>query len=143
MVRLTGKKSFHFNSIKVRLKHDFNTSLSVPSRFQFHKGTIKTQVTTTADTLSSKFQFHKGTIKTQLADLLSQILQNFNSIKVRLKRQAGSVPRFLHVFQFHKGTIKTGAQQLGSAISKFQFHKGTIKTKHTFHMPVYSSISIP
>ena len=62
---MTNHKLQYFNSIKVRLKP------------------------TTADTLSAngdKFQFHKGTIKTENAlypSLLGEI--NFNSIKVRLK----------------------------------------------------------
>ena len=33
--------------------------------FQFHKGTIRTDVMATADTASSEFQFHKGTIRTR------------------------------------------------------------------------------
>ena len=76
----------HFNSIKVRLKHeqiaifdlsnlDFN-SIKVrlkrgrhPPRlccrlFQFHKGTIKTEWTEIKEIGFWKFQFHKGTIKT-------------------------------------------------------------------------------
>ena len=32
--------------------------------FQFHKGTIRTEVITTANTASTVFQFHKGTIRT-------------------------------------------------------------------------------
>ena len=32
--------------------------------FQFHKGTIKTQLATKISNLFGEFQFHKGTIKT-------------------------------------------------------------------------------
>ena len=34
------------------------------TRFQFHKGTIKTDVTTAEKIYAALFQFHKGTIKT-------------------------------------------------------------------------------
>ena len=33
-------------------------------KFQFHKGTIKTEFATPPTSLLSVFQFHKGTIKT-------------------------------------------------------------------------------
>ena len=35
---------------------------------------------------SPRFQFHKGTIKTALSVCDSELLKNFNSIKVRLKQ---------------------------------------------------------
>ena len=55
-----------------------------------------------------RFQFHKGTIKTQIDRGLSQQVLYFNSIKVRLKRRI-TMPqnRRRRKFQFHKGTIKT------------------------------------
>ena len=76
-----------------------------------------------------KFQFHKGTIKTNSLHYDAESKRNFNSIKVRLKlggllSAAGNL-----VFQFHKGTIKT--PKTDSRVSRFigfQFHKGTIKT---------------
>ena len=128
------KVIFHrnFNSIKVRLKREseFNVVKSKPS-FQFHKGTIKTRVMLlelfviltyfnsikvrlkqTIGCLpksANSFQFHKGTIKTERADNWVFRSQNFNSIKVRLKRRAlERRERFSLRFQFHKGTIKTG-----------------------------------
>ena len=55
-----------------------------------------------------QFQFHKGTIKTPLPIRCPHLVINFNSIKVRLKREL--LPIFntwVNPFQFHKGTIKT------------------------------------
>ena len=54
-----------FNSIKVRLKLR-RLAWQVPQivLFQFHKGTIKTNVIIFRYYLSILFQFHKGTIKT-------------------------------------------------------------------------------
>ena len=56
-----------------------------------------------------RFQFHKGTIKTQNTDqLLTVHIINFNSIKVRLKQNFNLDDKFgVSLFQFHKGTIKT------------------------------------
>ena len=80
------------------------------------------------------------------------ILNNFNSIKVRLKPPGRTPPATRHRFQFHKGTIKTRSRYLSdttyidfnsikvrlklwvlnptAVTSKFQFHKGTIKTNN-------------
>ena len=56
-------------------------------------------------------------------------MNNFNSIKVRLKRYVATAKLLNSLFQFHKGTIKTeqvaNNMKVGQA---FQFHKGTIKT---------------
>ena len=38
--------------------------LVYPALFQFHKGTIKTEVASGIKTQGRTFQFHKGTIKT-------------------------------------------------------------------------------
>ena len=76
----------HFNSIKVRLKHDVKQYATDFWLFQFHKGTIKTEVT---------------------VQIACQHL-NFNSIKVRLKLPTQTSPSdSACTFQFHKGTIKT------------------------------------
>ena len=99
--------TLNFNSIKVRLKHGRLCGLCFICIFQFHKGTIKTLNSIrywlenasfqfhkgTIKTLfrvfllivSVIFQFHKGTIKTERFRMDSDILSNFNSIKVRLK----------------------------------------------------------
>ena len=102
----------------------------IPS-FQFHKGTIKTPLTLRKRRVLTTFQFHKGTIKTfrrrHSEICLLQVFQfhkgtiktsggcegarrwlDFNSIKVRLKREVPYLTkRLINVFQFHKGTIKT------------------------------------
>ena len=55
-------------------------------RFQFHKGTIKTEADPQPETTAQEFQFHKGTIKTLTEDEdLTDEYKYFNSIKVRLK----------------------------------------------------------
>ena len=53
------------------------------------------------------FQFHKGTIRTQIehGNWMSQ--SYFNSIKVQLERRTTSELRNILSFQFHKGTIRT------------------------------------
>ena len=54
----------NFNSIKVRLKLAAGGSLLSGILFQFHKGTIKTQLANVSPQSVGTFQFHKGTIKT-------------------------------------------------------------------------------
>ena len=54
-----------------------------------------------------QFQFHKGTIKTQLLEHGRTFQSYFNSIKVQLKHVAEQVSKEILIFQFHKGTIKT------------------------------------
>ena len=75
----------NFNSIKVRLKQ------------QFQKDPLT----------YLKFQFHKGTIKTNLSLQKTALYKHFNSIKVRLKRLGSYAGKGIGLFQFHKGTIKT------------------------------------
>ena len=53
------------------------------------------------------FQFHKGTIKTEIDNLSENDRRYFNSIKVRLKLPSSSAANLVTLFQFHKGTIKT------------------------------------
>ena len=78
----------NFNSIKVRLKPAASLGSAAAGVFQFHKGTIKTQVVAWCVRLYYRFQFHKGTIKTPKgARPYGMGLVNFNSIKVRLKRE--------------------------------------------------------
>ena len=45
-VSVVFKHKFYFNSIKVRLKHDHREHPAEVTLFQFHKGTIKTDQTT-------------------------------------------------------------------------------------------------
>ena len=54
----------YFNSIKVRLKQEYEKRKRENRIFQFHKGTIKTELTRDNASLQQQFQFHKGTIKT-------------------------------------------------------------------------------
>ena len=75
------------------------------------------------------FQFHKGTIRTNLFTDWLCCGGNFNSIKVRLERASASILIVIAKFQFHKGTIRTTASVDGSTgRDLFQFHKGTIRT---------------
>ena len=55
----------NFNSIKVRLElfGDFR-NFGSPIKFQFHKGTIRTDGGNKCSASSAVFQFHKGTIRT-------------------------------------------------------------------------------
>ena len=57
--------------------------------------------------LGYKFQFHKGTIRTICSMTISNLMRNFNSIKVRLELSGVSPAEFSGSFQFHKGTIRT------------------------------------
>ena len=54
-------------------------------KFQFHKGTIKTASVRLYRLAAELFQFHKGTIKTIFRANKAIMIDNFNSIKVRLK----------------------------------------------------------
>ena len=78
-----------------------------------------------------QFQFHKGTIKTEVFDMMTTGESHFNSIKVRLKHKVlSALSSIFHLFQFHKGTIKTTSSSISQvSYFLFQFHKGTIKTK--------------
>ena len=60
---------------------------SIFSKFQFHKGTIKTSVQRRSRGAAPTFQFHKGTIKTPPDHSIRKSLNDFNSIKVRLKQK--------------------------------------------------------
>ena len=55
------------------------------SKFQFHKGTIKTDHGRNNRQPFAEFQFHKGTIKTKSFNDVGFRCAHFNSIKVRLK----------------------------------------------------------
>ena len=77
----------NFNSIKVRLE-------------------LKEKVRKNA--LVCLFQFHKGTIRTEVFDMMTTGESHFNSIKVRLERGfLGCLCGLAAQFQFHKGTIRT------------------------------------
>ena len=64
----------------------------------------------TADTLDSagtKFQFHKGAIRTVNDPNISDSERHFNSIKVRLEHHSDLDISVTFRFQFHKGAIRT------------------------------------
>ena len=78
----------YFNSIKVQLEHKF------PQR-AFHSilyfNSIKVQLELnplTAGIIAGAFQFHKGTIRTVVSSLVSCCYTYFNSIKVQLEPAA-------------------------------------------------------
>ena len=97
--------------------------------FQFHKGTIRTELqvlnlvsllhfnsikvqlepikSVMTITCTDRFQFHKGTIRTKDAQQAVNAEQNFNSIKVQLELISPSTSGSSTIFQFHKGTIRT------------------------------------
>ena len=75
----------NFNSIKVQLEH-----------------TVAVVVLA-----NTPFQFHKGTIRTQMKHTNGNELKNFNSIKVQLEPFTIKCVTTISVFQFHKGTIRT------------------------------------
>ena len=54
----------YFNSIKVQLERNIAARPASFSRFQFHKGTIRTYSALENDPKYYRFQFHKGTIRT-------------------------------------------------------------------------------
>ena len=90
------------------------------------------------------FQFHKGSIKTQMHAVYGTNVTNFNSIKVRLRQHMCFVEDNNHVFQFHKGSIKTcGKCTIQPGVLLFQFHKGSIKTDISGPLWAKEPISIP
>ena len=88
--------------------------ITPPRRFQFHKGTIRTGSVYSEPCRRTWFQFHKGTIRTGNSFSRNGLLYlSFNSIKVRLELEPGTLVRLLgSEFQFHKGTIRTSRTAL-------------------------------
>ena len=64
------------------------------------------------------FQFHKGTIRTSVSSVIYTLKAYFNSIKVRLEPNSdtGECPQTK--FQFHKGTIITVVRIIQKFINK-------------------------
>ena len=72
------------------------------------------------------------------------LLQDFNSIKVRLEPKTRSAKNVVETFQFHKGTIRTCPGSVRKSVEpKFQFHKGTIRTGSMVLINTNTGISIP
>ena len=79
------REIFQFH--KGTIKTDILRSIYIrDEKFQFHKGTIKTHAMDIIIPMKVPFQFHKGTIKTECWNQERQPPSNFNSIKVRLKQ---------------------------------------------------------
>ena len=74
-----------FNSIKVQLEHKIVLKTTSVLEFQFHKGTIRTKLSTELFGVLTLFQFHKGTIRTYQVFCSHHRLSDFNSIKVQLE----------------------------------------------------------
>ena len=118
--------------------------------FQFHKGTIRTFVSSSLIEYVTYFNSIKVRLELRLHQEKGLEWVHFNSIKVRLELSSSTPVRADEVFQFHKGTIRTGTwterwftffnfnsikvrleQPLlawGLRCVQFQFHKGTIRT---------------
>ena len=113
-------------------------------KFQFHKGTIKTLLTTPFTSRRQHFNSIKVRLKLPDSNISVSAKQHFNSIKVRLKHLSCLVDSVLSEFQFHKGTIKTGDTGCRfHSDRQFQFHKGTIKTLVCYSCLEFYIISIP
>ena len=120
--------------------------------FQFHKGTIRTELqvlnlvsllhfnsikvqlepikSVMTITCTDRFQFHKGTIRTVISITSFLFFANFNFIKVQLElylhsylRQSRQNFNSIKVQLEHDSVFRQVFQPL------FQFHKGTIRTE--------------
>ena len=76
----------YFNSIKVQLEQVSTKEFSLNPIFQFHKGTIRTDLSHRHMFTAQVFQFHKGTIRTSQKLMLVLLFLYFNSIKVQLEQ---------------------------------------------------------
>ena len=96
-----------FNSIKVQLERIARRLCRWCGEFQFHKGTIRTELEEETRFEDALFQFHKGTIRTVISITSFLLFANFNSIKVQLELMFMALQTLIPSFQFHKGTIRT------------------------------------
>ena len=113
-------------------------------KFQFHKGTIRTEQDGCMLQHLTAFQFHKGTIRTLHLLHLLLVFLHFNSIKVRLEPTTLPKVEGRNEFQFHKGTIRTSHKfNRYMPFVEFQFHKGTIRTSRQSPSLSKTRISIP
>ena len=77
----------HFNSIKVQLEPDPGRQQHQPVEFQFHKGTIRTElVFTESNGYYSNFNSIKVQLELSAANSFILEIPYFNSIKVQLER---------------------------------------------------------
>ena len=83
----------------------------------------------TTEIKNEGFQFHKGTIRTNIGFSASLSLANFNSIKVQLEQYINKHYNKRHIyFNSIKVQLEQVRQFSVSAKYLFQFHKGTIRT---------------
>ena len=99
----------HFNSIKVRLEQGSNNQrVNSLTDFNSIKVRLERRECRRLRAGGSRFQFHKGTIRTILSfkNFLCKILFQFNKGTIRTFTCV-SFRRASMLFQFHKGTIRT------------------------------------
>ena len=119
--------------------------ITTPSRFQFHKGSIKTTKGRKDTGMTKRFQFHKGSIKTKPLEYHIGNLAGFNSTKVRLRLPArpNRLPYSVR-FNSTKVRLRLRSPLPFHAPQKFQFHKGSIKTSLKRRCScLYYLVSIP
>ncbi len=76
----------NFNSIKVQLRPRLKTNLGEKQQ-NFNSIKVQLRLTVLASCLVHRlFQFHKGTIKTDILSIFAVLFHDFNSIKVQLRR---------------------------------------------------------
>ena len=120
----------HFNSIKVRLKHEPCEYLyRRPSDFNSIKVRLK-RIKPRSRHSAFLFQFHKGTIKTATFVCISFTVSDFNSIKVRLKLRT-SIHCCMKFLDFN--SIKVRLKQRSNACAGIQydnFNSIKVRLKH-------------
>ena len=98
----------YFNSIKVRLEPRCLQGLHISAlNFNSIKVRLERPVSPVSYKQLTKFQFHKGTIRTLTTLEAICWIIHFNSIKVRLEQSPQRLSALIPRFQFHKGTIRT------------------------------------
>ena len=133
--------------------------------FQFHKGTIRTELqvlnlvsllhfnsikvqlepikSVMTITCTDRFQFHKGTIRTVISITSFLFFANFNSIKVQLELYLHSYLRQSRQnFNSIKVQLEPKFNLFDKEVHSFQFHKGTIRTFITSKYFNFANISI-
>ena len=129
----------------VRLKeHAFSCVHGRQRQFQFHYGTIKSQLVTPSWTSITIFQFHYGTIKSGSFQLILIYCVNFNSTMVRLKAQADALIRESNAY-FNSTMVRLKGLSFHAHNARvlFQFHYGTIKSHRHYNAGNCKKISIP
>ena len=103
------KTANNFNSIKVRLEHKTGEAMSLADfNFNSIKVRLELEHSKASINLLFSFQFHKGAIRTRISSRTNAQQLYFNSIKVRLEPwQEQMYQKYSSVFQFHKGAIRT------------------------------------